>query len=112
MLLERVASGLTVLEVREIAQPLPRLRVPEPGPWRLVFRDARGQVLHETFMADATLGRAEFRVFTDAGLEAIESHHFERSSAIFRVRLPLAEGTLTFDDGTELGTARISLPSH
>lgn len=89
--LELSPTGLRVLGVQTVAQPLPRLRVPEPGRWHLAFRDAANQVIHAHDMAPANERRSE----TTGPDGRISPSHETLDTTVFVARLPVTAGTLT-----------------
>lgn len=89
--LELSSAGLKVLQVQEVAQPLPRLRVPEPQHWHLTYRDAENRVTYARDLAPANELRSE-----TAGPEGeIEAHRATLETSVFTLRVPSTTGTLT-----------------
>ena len=105
--LELSPTGLRVLQVQTVAQPLPRLRVPEPGRWHLAFRDAANQVIHAHDMAPANERRSE----TMGPDGRISPTHETLETIVFVARLPVTAGTLTLsaDSTADLLAAPVEL---
>ena len=105
--LELSPTGLRVIAKQRVEQPLPRLRVPEPGRWHVAFRDAQNQLVQTYDMAPANELRAE----TMGPDGALSAHHGVLDSTVFVVRLPVTAGTLTLtaDSTAQLRAAPVEL---
>ena len=101
--LELSPAGLRILDQREVAAPLPTLRVPEPNAWHATFRDTHHDIIHEIDLPPADELRGEYE-----GQHQIDPHHTRFATAVFSLRLPVAAGTLSLrTDTAELGTVTL-----
>ena len=103
--LELSPTGLRVLQIQSVPQPLPRLRVPEPGRWHLTFRDAANQTILARDMAPANERRSE----TTGPDGRISPRHETLDTVVFVARLPVAAGTLTLSADSVAGRETAAL---
>lgn len=86
--LQLTPGGLDVLSARTVELPLPRLRVPQPEPWRVDVEDASGKVLFSASLPAANALRGEF-ARAGGGIDGV---HLRMDKAAFPVRLPVSPG--------------------
>ena len=92
LLVELDADALKVIQVDQVAQPLPKRRGLEKTlPWRLQVQAKDGSLIHSSRFEDPTLVRGEFHAPDGSG--RIEPVRVKRTGKVhFSIRVP-AEGS-------------------
>lgn len=106
LLVEMDGDALEVIQVDQVAQPLPRRRGPEKSlPWRYRVEAADGRVLHAVRIEDPTLVRGEFHAKDGSG--RIEPVRFHRKGKVtFSIRVPAAGADRVVFQRLKAGTPR------
>lgn len=106
LLVQMDGDALKVIQVDQVAQPLPRRRGPEKSlPWRYKVEAADGRVVHTARFEDPTLVRGEFHARDGSGrIEPVRFH--QKGKVTFTIRVPATGADRVVVQRLKAGTPR------